>query len=511
MPDELKTAGQLVETDPDSALHILRQMPPYKYKSGENRALYGLLMVQALNSKYLPLKPDSLLDFSIAYYQEHPQKDYLATCYLYKGRTYKDGFQYERAIEFYLKALDEAKSSDNYNLKGKINYDLGEIYSVQRDYALARQKFTTAYSWLSKGNSKAPAFYSLLHIGRTFHSAKEYKRAQLYYQKILHRANDSIQKGILLQEIGLNFYAAQMPDSALVYLREVVNYPYKANNRAIRYSLLADLYFDLDQIDSSNYYAVNALKYETDIRTKKTCYRILVNAAGTKGNITDLKKYMARYQDCSDSIRAIDAQTKGSVLETMHETKQEMAKSNQKFWYVCIALFLAITVFILAYMAKHRRSKLEKQLSEEKRLQQRADLRMEAVMKKQEILQRKIKKKRVEYDNIWRKGGSEERKNMILEMYDDLLHFNNTDLFQKEMDTEMNHLVTKLKTRYPSLTDKEIHWCCFHLLDVDPADIMVLFNYKVDSLKRMKQRLVNKTNLSGVNEIDNFLNSILCE
>ncbi len=49
-------------------------------------------MMQALNSKFLPIKPDSLLDFSIAYYQEHPQKDYLATSYLYKGRMYKDDF-----------------------------------------------------------------------------------------------------------------------------------------------------------------------------------------------------------------------------------------------------------------------------------------------------------------------------------------------------------------------------------------------------------------------------------
>jgi len=511
MPDELTTAEKLIETAPDSALHILRKMPPYKYKSGESRALYGLLMIQALDSKCLPLKPDSLLDFSIAYYQSHPHANCLGTAYFYKGRAYKYYYQYEPAIEFYLKALDEAKSTKDNNMNGKINYDLGEIYSTQADYALARQKLTTAYSYLVKANSKRLAFYSLMHIGRTFHLAHDYKSAQAYYRQILHRANDSIQRGTLLQEIALNFYDDKMLDSALIYLREVVNYPYITNNRAIRYSILADLYFDINQIDSSNYYALNAFRFEPDIRTQKKCYRILVNAASIKGNMPDLKKYMARYQDCSDSIRKIDIQTKGSVLETMHDAKKEMAKSNQKFWYVCIILLLAIAIFILAYMAKHRKSKLEKQLSEEKRLQLRADLRMEAVMKRQEVLQRKIQEKRVEYDNVWKKGGSEERKNMTLKMYEELLHFDDISLFQKEMDTELNHLVTKLQTRYPTLTDKEIHWCCLHLLDVDPADMMVLFNYKVDSLKRMKQRLVNKTRLGGVNEIDNFLNAILCE
>jgi len=45
-----------------------------------------------------------------------------------------------------MKALDEAKSSKDNKLLGKLNYDLEEIYQVQRDFTLARQKFATAYS-----------------------------------------------------------------------------------------------------------------------------------------------------------------------------------------------------------------------------------------------------------------------------------------------------------------------------------------------------------------------------
>ncbi len=511
MPDELKTAGQLVETAPDSALHILRQMPPYKYKSGENRALYGLLMVQALNSKYLPLKPDSLLDFSIAYYQEHPQKDYLATCYLYKGRTYKDDFQYERAIEFYLKALDEAKSSDNYNLKGKINYDLGEIYSVQSDYALARQKFSIAYSWLSKGNSKASAFYSLLHIGRTFHSAKEYKRAQLYYQKILHRANDSIQKGILLQEIGLNFYAAQMPDSALVYLREVVNYPYKANNRAIRYSLLADLYFDLDQIDSSNYYAVNALKYETDIRTKKVCYRILVNVASTKGNIPDLKKYMVSYQQCSDSIRRIDSQTKASVLETIHTTKQEVAQSKQKNWLLTIGMLLILVLSSVFYVRLQKRKDKELVENDIKHKVQKETYHKDVMLKHRMLLLQKIEATKAEQSDLRKKLTATQKATLDRELYNDLLHFNDPAFFFSQMDAVLNNLVTKLKERYPKTSDRQISWCCLFLLNIPSTDILLLLNYKVEGYDKMKQRLAGKFGLQQANELSAFLHSFLTE
>lgn len=511
MPDELKTAGQLVETAPDSALHILRQMPPHKYKSGENRALYGLLMAQALYAKYLPLKPDSLLDFSIAYYQEHPQKDYLATSYLYKARTYKDDFQYERAIEFYLKALDEAKSSDDNNLKGRINYDLGEIYHVQRDFALARKKFTTAYSWLSKGNSKAFAFYSLMHIGRTFHSAKEYKRAQVYYQKILHLANDSIQKGILLQEIGLNFFDAQMPDSALGYLREVVNYPYKSNNRAIRYSLLADLYFDLDQIDSSNYYAVNALKYEPDIRTKKGCYRILVNIASTKGNIPDLKKYMASYQQCSDSIRRIDSQTKGSVLETIHTTKQEVAQIEQKNWVLTISILLLIVLGFTLHLRSLKRKEEELEKNDIKHKEQKETYQKDVMLKHRTLLLQKIEATKAKQSDMRKKLTATQKATLDKELYNDLLHFNDPVFFFSQMDAVLNNLVTKLKERYPKTSDRQTSWCCLFLLNIPTTDILLLLNYKVEGYDKMKQRLAAKFGLQQASELSAFLHSFLAE
>ncbi len=51
VPNELKTAEQLIETAPDSALHILQHLSPSKYKSDKNRALYVLLMIETQGKK----------------------------------------------------------------------------------------------------------------------------------------------------------------------------------------------------------------------------------------------------------------------------------------------------------------------------------------------------------------------------------------------------------------------------------------------------------------------------
>lgn len=350
-----------------------------------------------------------------------------------------------------------------------------------------------------------------MHIGRTFHSAKEYKRAQVYYQKILHLANDSIQKGILLQEIGLNFFDAQMPDSALGYLREVVNYPYKSNNRAIRYSLLADLYFDLDQIDSSNYYAVNALKYEPDIRTKKGCYRILVNIASTKGNIPDLKKYMASYQQCSDSIRRIDSQTKGSVLETIHTTKQEVAQIEQKNWVLTISILLLIVLGFTLHLRSLKRKEEELEKNDIKHKEQKETYQKDVMLKHRTLLLQKIEATKAKQSDMRKKLTATQKATLDKELYNDLLHFNDPVFFFSQMDAVLNNLVTKLKERYPKTSDRQISWCCLFLLNIPTTDILLLLNYKVEGYDKMKQRLAAKFGLQQASELSAFLHSFLAE
>ena len=83
LPNKMKTAEQLMETSPDSALQLLQQIKPNQSLSNADRALYGLLLFEALDKKYLPLKPDSAINFSLDYYQSKNDKFRLAKCYFY--------------------------------------------------------------------------------------------------------------------------------------------------------------------------------------------------------------------------------------------------------------------------------------------------------------------------------------------------------------------------------------------------------------------------------------------
>src|SRR5665647_2009335 len=90
VPNKLKTAEEIMEAHPDSALHILQQIQPENLKNESNRALYGLLLYQALDKNDKKLQPDSLIDFSIRYYLDQNDNIHLAKSYFLKARKFCD-------------------------------------------------------------------------------------------------------------------------------------------------------------------------------------------------------------------------------------------------------------------------------------------------------------------------------------------------------------------------------------------------------------------------------------
>lgn len=510
-PNELKIAEELMESAPDSALHILQNLSPDNYSSDENRALYGLLMVQALDKKMLPLKPDSLLDFSIAYYQNYPDNDRLATCYLYQGRIYKYNFQYEKAVNCYLKALDAVKIKDNYLLLGRINSDIADIYLYQQEYKLANQKYFEAYNYFRKAKQTSSAHYSLINIGKSHTQAKSYKNATPYFQKVYRESNDSMVIALALQHIGVNYYESKQFDSALVYFREVIHYPQIKNNRAIRYYYLSDLFLDLEQFDSAFVYAHKAIISQPDIRTERECYRILTNCESSKGNISELNRYMSLYQDFSDSIRKIDAQTKGSYIETMYTTQKEVVSVKSRVWYLFVTILLIIGLSVLLYMQLHKRKGRELNETIAKHKEQKELLQKEMMVKHRQALLQQLEVTKTKQSELRKKLTAVQREALDIQLFNELLHFNDTEFFFLQMDAILNNLATKLKSRYIGISDREISWCCLTLLNIPTTDILVLLNYKVETQNKMKQRLALKIELNHASEITHFLNAVLLE
>ena len=505
LPNELKTAEKLLEDKPDSALLILKQISPEKYSSAEAKALYNLLYIRVLDKKHLPLKPDSLLDFSISYYEKHPNGNQLAMAYLLKGRMYYYRQMYEKSVASILKSRDVVKDSTDYLLMGRICADIARISSMQKDYTYQRQKLKQALHYYQKGNNKLQYFYTIIEIGRSYSLCKDYKSAISYFRKLDKLTTDSMTKGDLLDQYGFAYYESKKLDSALYYFRQTIGYPYMSYNRAIRYMNTANAYFDIEKFDSAEYYASNAFNFQPEIRTQRECHRILANCLYLRKDFKGLQKHMNEYVFIGDSLRKIDAQTKGSYIEDMHKTTKEADSTKHVFLFLLFLLpviLILISWFFIRLKRRHKETEailLHK--NEEARNQSKDIVRQELI----DVLKQKIDDGKNKHAELRKKASSEERDEMIKQYYTELLHLDNWNKFTREMCPMFGNLPLKLETDYPTLTHKEISWCCLYLLDISQADILTIIEYKPASYSKFKQRLAKKLNLSDATELNDFL------
>jgi tetratricopeptide (TPR) repeat protein len=141
VPNEMKIVGCIMEAHPNSALYILRHLNPAIYKSGSDRALYGLLLFQALDKRDKPLQPDSLIDYSISYFLSENDDAHLAAFYFYKGNKCKRAQHFDETASFYLKALDCLQNKNDNYLLGRIYSDMGGMCAIQRDYKESLKKY----------------------------------------------------------------------------------------------------------------------------------------------------------------------------------------------------------------------------------------------------------------------------------------------------------------------------------------------------------------------------------
>ncbi len=499
-PNELKIAEQIMENHPDSALYILQKLPPEKYSSDASKALFGILLFQALDKNYMPLQPDTLINFSIDYYLKQKDEKYLAIAYFYKGRKLYSQKEYEKATKEFLRSIENCANNTDNLLLGKIYSDLAAISFMQKENNEARKKYLKASSIFNKARKSEFVLNEYLNIGQTYVVEKKYNIARLYYRKVYALSTDSFTLGTALAEIGTSYYKNDQFDSSLYYYKQSFTYPIREGKLAIRYYTLAGVFYNISQYDSASFYALKSMEYPASYHVKKECCRIVVNAAYNKRDIELTKKYMSKYQEYTDSVRVIESQTKAVVIEKQHNSKTATAATKHKLTLYTLLLTASILIILIIGVYLYYRSNLRKL---------EIDNCKQELNNKQVFVSQSISTKIEEFKSIQTKtrshGQSDDRLKLSKELYNNALHIDNWDVFSSDMNHAFNNIVDKLQTEHPALSRKEISWCCLHLLDVSNADRVLLLETTTEGLYKLKQRIAQKLNLVSTKELDTYL------
>ncbi len=344
------------------------------------------------------------------------------------------------------------------------------------------------------------ASYKMIDIGRIFRIQKKYNEAWQFYKQALSQTNDSILQGLAYQEIGVNYYLSKNYDSARYFLQKSLLFPYKGTNYAIRNYFLADLFFDVNKLDSSINYATKALQFPSTFYNQRDCYRILANAEYSRHNFKNVSYYMSKYQDCTDSVRKIEAQTKTSVLEDIHQTNGAFSKSKQflRLLAMVIPILLLIGLTIVIRLRKRSKKKEIELKQTEVKLTEKQRLLKDSIVQK-------IEESKLLQTQNQPKISQSQQERIFLDIYSVNLHLNDWAAFKKLMNQTFNNIVDTLESENPDINHKEIIWSCLFLLKISTPDITLILDCQVSSLYKIKQRLAQKMQLKTTKELESRL------
>ena len=99
---QLILVDSLMQSQPDSALNILRGISMENFATQVDSAYYALLLTQARDKNYIVQTDDSLIRYAVAYYDKTNDVRMQAKAHYYWGCVYRDMNQQAEAIREFL-------------------------------------------------------------------------------------------------------------------------------------------------------------------------------------------------------------------------------------------------------------------------------------------------------------------------------------------------------------------------------------------------------------------------
>lgn len=355
---ELVHAESVMFDHPDSALHILEDMPmPSARWDKENHALWCLLVTQAKYKQQMKISSDSLIRIAYDYYKPTDNARRKAMSALYMGGVNYNLCNIEESIRFYLEAKTEMKKTSDYQLGYLVMSGLGNIYLYRDLTTYALEACTQAYDYAVKDSNKRYQMSSLLFFARCYCLLDKLDIAEQKYKQC---------SAIALELGKKNFYDIAMQDLAALYknshrytesLLILKSLPFNPQVSL----LFGQNYLLLNQLDSANYYLKKSL-YTDNIYTKRTAYIGLYKLAEYPVYQKNMKTYCDSLLFYTDSVMSLD---KGKEIIAYKEkydhqkliTEQQrlkLEKADAQRLLFIITICLIVIIAVVAYLYQKR-------------------------------------------------------------------------------------------------------------------------------------------------------------
>lgn len=541
---QLETAEKLMEQAPDSSLAILQQIEEPKKLSDKQYALWCLLFTQAQDKNYITHTSDSLIQIAVNYFEKKKDIPHLMKAYYYNAVVYHDLGDSPRAQDFYLKALDAGKESNNYALLGRIYGNLGTLYTYQNLLEPAIDYQRRAVEIFSIVNDTASTGMALRNIGRNFTKYNQFDSAIIYYLQSLPFLSEMNQFSIY-NELA-NLYKRQEKFSeANEYITLALANITKYDDPSTVYYNLGDLYRLTKQSDSAYHYlylSLNSPKIYTKAGANLSLSYLEENHENWKESVQYKNQHISLYDSINEMMQAENLQRVHSNYNYQKETEQRIyhEKASQK---KTIYIYFIVIIFIVSSMGSTLYYLRKKQINKEKhdkelrvreqkykQSQQYIEEKEEEIRKLKETTEQETNKLQKELlasqkqildneiahneqkRNLQRRWNQEFKNGLFQELFESgsgkLTKENWTEL-EIWIDRIYPDMVHYLKNALPTIDDEKLKVCYLVKIGLPVKQICILLNRTSSAISKRKERLFEK--LTGEKGSAKDLDTLLAE
>lgn len=355
---ELVHAESVMFDHPDSALHILEDMPmPSARWDKENHALWCLLVTQAQYKQVMKIPSDSLVRIAYDYYKPTDNARRKAMSALYMGGVNYNLGNIEESIRFYLEAKTEMEKTNDYKLGYLVMSGLGRIYLYRNLIEYAFEACQSAYNYSVKDSNLRYQMVSLQYLARCYCLLNNLDKAEQVYEQSAELA---------LELKNNDFYAVVQQELALVYIAQKRFYESLEVVQTLQpssqtYLLRGQIYLCLSKADSALYYLKKSLRTD-NVYTKRSVYKTLYQLSCDSEFNIYMKEFCDSLLFYTDSVMSLD---KGKEIIAYKEkydhqkliTEQQrlkLEKADAQRMMFIITICLIVVIAVVAYLYQKR-------------------------------------------------------------------------------------------------------------------------------------------------------------
>ena len=345
----LKTAEDIINDNPDSTLSILREIDYEALKDNHLKALYGLLYTSANIKKQKVPDYDSLIDYSIQFFENNNDSYHLADSYYYKGMMSYAKKQLEVSAH-YLKKAESLSIKYGYSrITNKIYERLSYLNYITDNKALTLEyskKYLNSSIELKDRTLISRAF---VMVASSYAAVNLSDSAYYYLESGLRYIDgvDSVLKADILVDVGEMYY--EKGDLDLSENNALQSDSIHPNPHAKM--LLGKIEYQRgDRIKAKKYWD-HALSIN-DVKVKKELYKIVANYYAETGNYDDAYVISLKLDSLNDTIN-ISSKTV-QELQLKYDRAKSESELYQKILYALVIAFLA-SIGLLTFLRFHQR------------------------------------------------------------------------------------------------------------------------------------------------------------